>query len=111
MTLRPHASRLSACLLLCVPPPLPRYAFDDLSVQKSWTPAEIKERLPDGLGGMFRRAMKTLFNALQAERNDLQELLLLLLPVLVAARDSLTVEELAWATGADVNEVCASGYV
>ena len=59
--------------------------------------------LPRGLAGMYQHVMKTLYEALQAERPDM--LLLLrerLLPVLVAARDSLTVEQLGITVGVGV---------
>ena len=90
-----------SCLLFC-----PRYAFDDLSEQPTWALSEIKAKLPEGLGGMFLAVMKTLTQALQEERPDLMQLLRRLLPVLVAARDSLTVEELAWATDTAFDKVC-----
>ena len=84
--------------------------FDDLSEQDTWTLADMASKLPSGLAGMYRRVMSTLCEALQEERPDLHSLLRdRLLPVLVAARDSLTVEELGWAAGASVEEVSVEG--
>ena len=88
---------------LLTPPPS-RYAFDALGEQEQWTLAGMAARLPRGLGGMYQHVMKTLCEALQAERPDMLRLLReRLLPVLVAARDSLTVEQLGIAVGVGVD--------
>ncbi len=49
---------------------------------------------------MYRRVLMVLTDALRSERPDLLDLLVKkVLPVLVAVRDPLTVEELEWAVG------------
>ena len=64
------------------------------------------ERLPSGLEGMYRHIMTTMCDALGAERPDLLTLLRGgVLPVLVAARDLLSVASVAWACGAEPHDV------
>ena len=117
-----HACVCVRLLALCThsvcprtPPPPCRYAFDALAEQEQWTLAGMAARLPRGLAGMYQHVMKTLCEALQAERPDMLRLLReQLLPVLVAARDSLTVEQLGIAVGpssADVSGGAEGGWV
>ena len=82
-----------------------KYIFHDLADRPAWTVGEM-ERLPSGLEGMYRHIMTTLCDALRAERPDLLTLLQgRVLPVLVAARDLLSVASLAWACGAELDDV------
>ena len=82
-----------------------KYIFHDLADRPAWTVAEM-ERLPSGLEGMYRHIMTTLCDALGAERPDLLTLLRGgVLPVLLAARDLLSVASLAWACGAELDDI------
>ena len=82
-----------------------KYIFHDLADRPAWTVGEM-ERLPSGLEGMYRHIMTTLCDALGAERPELLTLLRGgVLPVLVAARDLLSVASVAWACGAEVHDV------
>ena len=81
-----------------------KYIFHDLA-GRAWTVDEM-ERLPSGLEGMYRHIMTTLCDALGAERPELLTLLRGgVLPVLVAARDLLSVASVAWACGAELHDV------
>ena len=107
-------SRVTHCVGPHTPTPPRRYAFDALAEQEQWTLAGMAARLPRGLAGMYQHVMKTLCEALQAERPDMLRLLReRLLPVLVAARDSLTVEQLENAMGVGMGpsstDVCRGG--
>ena len=82
-----------------------KYIFQDLNDRPAWTLVEMED-LPSGLDGMYRHIMTTLCDALRAERPDLLTLLQgRVLPVLVAARDLLSVASLAWACGAELDDV------
>ncbi len=71
-----------------------------------WSLTALRAVLPDGLGGMYRYVLQTLVSALHAEQPELEALLReSVLPVLVAAREALSVAELAWATDAPVAQV------
>ncbi len=89
-----------------------KFAFEELGGDKKWTVAELERALPTGLAGMYAHAMRVLCGALDKERPDLLALLQgRLLPALVACREPLTVEQLAWACGATVQDVSASPAV
>ena len=85
-----------------------KYAFEELvsgaptgssSAQQHLSLQHLRARLPEGLSGVYRHILDTLTGALSAERPDLLPVLRgRLLPVLVASRDALSVEELVWAT-------------
>ncbi len=86
-----------------------KYAFEVLEDREKgvwWSLAELDKHLPAGLEGMFKRVLSQLYEALGAERPLLLALLKdKLLPVLCAFYEPPTLEELAWATGAEAEEV------
>ncbi len=80
------------------------------SAPPPWSLAELRQKLPQstGVASMYMHILQTISNALEADgRQDLLSLLQMrLLPVLVASREQLTLQELAWAAGgADEQEV------
>lgn len=83
-----------------------KYAFDKLAGQKQCTIDELEVLLPTGLSGMFEHVMGALHQALRKDRRkDLLDLLTQrVLPVLVVAKDPMTVEELVWATGGKADQ-------
>lgn len=90
-----------------------KYAFEELMDTRGnhcqLTRDELSTRMKPGLSGMYQRIMDTLREAFKADGMEhLQDLMLeRLLPVLVASRAPLTVEELVWATGAEADQVCS----
>jgi hypothetical protein len=79
-----------------------KYLFDDLAARHSaWTLDELQASLPDGLAGFFRHALVELEGA--AKQDGAASLWWALrervLPVLVAAQEPLTVEQLVFFTG------------
>ncbi|KAG1680576.1 hypothetical protein FOA52_015023 [Chlamydomonas sp. UWO 241] len=97
-----------------------KYALDYLSLRERWTVEELEQGLPHGLGGAYYLTMATLTSALGRGGTEGQQLLELLtgrlLPVLVAAREPMRVDQLAWACGSDVtagrvdNKLLAQGH-
>ncbi len=83
------------------------YAFEHLEDKKgAWSLDELESRLPSGLEDMCTRVLSTLCDALKAEAPELLTLLTAkLLPVLVASKAPMTLEELAWATDAELSQV------
>ncbi|KAG1680558.1 hypothetical protein FOA52_015005 [Chlamydomonas sp. UWO 241] len=92
-----------------------KYALDYLSLKEQWSVAELEQGLPRGLGGAYYLTMSTLTSALErggTEGRQLLELLMgRLLPVLVAAREPMHGDQLAWACGSDDGGDAAAGRV
>ena len=63
-----------------------------------WTAAELEAEMPEGLDGAYQLVMRGLTSALRMDKPELLELLTdKVLPVLVASREPLSCELVAWA--------------
>lgn len=81
-----------------------RYAFDELAKSQHWSLAALRDRLPEGLHGVFRYILATLSIALEQENQAaLHTMRDKLLPCLLAAREAMAVDDLVLACGADTS--------
>lgn len=91
-----------------------KYLFDDLAAQSSvWSLDQLQSALPEGLSGFFAHTLSDIQAAAKADGAGalwwaLRERVL---PVLVAARQALSVEQVVWLSGQGEGEVsgCKSG--
>lgn len=80
-----------------------KYALEFMAFKRggAWSLRELGACLPHGLAGAHELSMRVLVSRLAAERPDLVSLLRdKVLPVLVAMREPLSTEQVAWACGA-----------
>lgn len=83
-----------------------KYAIDYLYLRDMWTPAELQQVLPSGLGGAYALLMGTLADVLRREEPATWELIHgKLLPILVVMREPMTVAAVAWACDVPLSDV------
>lgn len=86
-----------------------KYLFDDLGSKAGcWSLGELETTLPDGLTGFFAHTLAELETAARADGAGslwwtLRERVL---PVLVVAKEALSVEQLVWLCGEEEEQVC-----